>query len=131
RTAAMDDQRFLDDLTDAVAGVERLDRILEDHLQLASQGAHRARTEAGDVAPLEMDRSRVAIVETDDGLPERRFPAAGLADEPERFPRRDVEGHAVDRADRPGLTQEKPPRHREVDLEIADGKDRGHTSDEA
>ena len=52
--------------------------------------------------------------------PERRLAASRLADEPERFARKDVERHAVDR-----LHDAAAPEI-EVDLQVSDGDQGGH-----
>ena len=72
----------------------------------------------GDVGVLEMDAAGRRLEQPDDGLAERGFPAAGLADEAERFAGRDVQRDAVHRAHGSGLAQHDAAAHREVDAEV-------------
>ena len=78
----------------------------------------------GDVAALELDRSRRRLDQAEDRPAKRRLAAAGLADEAEDLARADVEVDAVDRVDRRDLALEEPAQDREVLLEPADLEDR-------
>ena len=109
---AVDRQRLADDRADRHARIERGIRVLEDHLDLAPVGEEPAVAERREVG-------RIAVVhfagggpeELDDGPAERRFAAAALADQAERFAAVQVETdvidgpHVVDRARQQSLFQ--------------------------
>src|SRR5581483_3719855 len=55
RDEAVDAQRLADDPADAVARVQRRERVLEDHLHPPPQRPELALAEVGDVVPVEDD----------------------------------------------------------------------------
>ena len=90
-------QRLADDAPDAVARVERRERILEDHLHPAAERPQLALAEVRDVLAVEHDRAGGRLVEAQDRAADRRLPAARLADEAERLAAPDRERDVVDR----------------------------------
>ena len=94
---AVGPQRLADDAADAVARVERRERILEDHLHPPAQRPQLVLAELGDVLAVEEDpAARSACRGGGSRAPDRRFAAAGLADEPERLAAVDRQRDAVD-----------------------------------
>ena len=82
-------------------GVQRRERVLEDHRDVAAPAvAHLALVELEEVGALEgcraLDRVPALGEQPHDRERGDRLAAAGLADEPDRLPRADVEAHAVD-----------------------------------
>jgi hypothetical protein len=100
----VDQQRLTNQVEQRHAGVERGERVLEDHLHLTPQGSelgpaqlahldHRASREPHeDLAPGWLDGP-------EDAPSGRGFPAAALADQTQRLPVIDVEVDAVHGAD--------------------------------
>src|SRR5438132_1585464 len=91
-------QRLADDPADAVARVERRERILEDHLHPAAKRAQRALGEVRDVLAVEDDPAAGRLVEAQDRAADRRLAAAGLPDQTERLAALDRQADAVDGA---------------------------------
>ena len=91
-------QRLADDPPDAVARVERCERILEDHLHPAPQRAQRALREVRDVLAVKEDPAAGRLIEAQDGSADGRLAAARLTDEPERLAALDRQADAVDGA---------------------------------
>src|SRR6478609_10056363 len=89
--------RVGDDRADALAGVQRRVRILEDHLHLAPERSHVPCPEMLDRSSLEDDLAVGRLEQPHDGPAQRRLPTAGLADEPEGLALADHEAHVVDR----------------------------------
>src|SRR5207253_10074628 len=89
-------QRLSDDLAHGHPRVEGRVRILEDDLHLPPNVAHLAACELRDVLPVEDDPAVCGLHELDDRPAERRLPAAGLADEPERLAGLDRQMDALD-----------------------------------
>ena len=92
-------QRLADDPADAVARVQRRERILEHHLHPPPQRTQLALAELRDVLPVEQDASGGRLVQPQDRPPDGRLAAAGFADEPKRLAALDLERHVVDRTD--------------------------------
>ncbi len=110
----MRDQALGDDLADAHARVQRAHGVLEDHLHPAPQGVHVARAGLGDVGTGEADRAAGRLDEPQQRAAQRRLPAAGLANEPERLAAPDLEVDAVDRAH----VADRAPHHPAPDGEV-------------
>src|SRR6185437_1765093 len=117
---AVDLERGADDRADALARVQARVRVLEDHLHLAAKRSQRARPELRDVAALEDDFALGRFVEPDDGAPERRLAAAGLAYEPEGLPLPYGERDVVDGVHGPYLSSQHAFVDREVFLDVLD-----------
>src|SRR5690606_12413309 len=96
---APDVQALAHDVDDPPPGVQRRDRVLEDHLHLRPQPAQLLGAEAAEVAPVEDDPAGGGRWRVHDRPGRRRLAAAGLADEPERLAPGDVEGHVGHRPD--------------------------------
>ena len=88
-----------DDVADGLARVERRVRVLEDHRHLAPLPAEVLSAEGREILAPKRDAARGRLVEAEQGAPERRLPAAGLADQPDRPARADGEVDPVDRVD--------------------------------
>ena len=115
------DERLADDVADRHAGVERGVRILEDDLHLPPHPAHLLATDLGQLDTLEAHRARGRLEELEDAVAGRRLARAGLADEPERLARSDVEADAVDRLHVADLALDQDPLpDREVLVEVLD-----------
>ena len=109
------------DAPDRVPRVERGERVLEDHLHAPAQRPQLRLAERRDVLPVELDAPGGRLVQADDRPPDRRLPAARLADEPERLAALDRQRDAVDGLDVADVPVEHDPAlDREVDLEIVD-----------
>src|SRR6266576_7272709 len=76
-------QRLADDPADAVPGVERGERVLEDHLHAPPQGPQLLLVQLGDVLAVEDDAAVRRLVEPQNRPADRRLAAAGLADQPD------------------------------------------------
>ena len=116
-------QRLADDPADAVARVERRERVLEDHLHAPAKRSHARLVERREVLPVEDDAPAGRLVEQEHRAAERRLAAARLADEAERLAAADREADAVDRLDVADVAVEQEPAlDREVDLEVVDAR---------
>jgi hypothetical protein len=93
---------------------------LEDDLHLAPQRAQRGGVHRSDVPPLEPDFSRGGLYESKNRASCRRLPAAGFADDAQRFPTRDVEGDIVDGLHGTYLPREHPFLDRKRLFEVPD-----------
>ena len=114
-------QRLADDPADAVARVERGERVLEDHLHPPTQRAEVALAQPRDVLPVEEDPAVGGLVQAQDRAPDGRLAAARLADEPERLPAADREADVVDRAYVAHVAVEhEPALDREVELQVVE-----------
>jgi len=110
-----DAQALGDDVGDLPAGVERGDRVLEDHLEPGPGAPELLTPERGDLRAVEDDPSTRGARELHHGPSQWCSSTAGLADQPERLAGKDVEAdprHRVHLLDRPG--------HRELDDELLD-----------
>ena len=118
---AADLQRRGEDLADALAGVQRGLRVLEDHLHLAADRLHLPATGLGDVLAMEADRARGRRQQPHEHADQRRFAAPGLADDPERLTRVEMEGDVVDGVDvRGGAIDDHPGLDREQHSQMVD-----------
>ena len=93
----MNHQRLADDGADGHARTERRERILEDDLHVAGDGAQLVLAHGRDVLAFEPDLARGRLDEAENAAAGRRLPAAGLADEAQGLAFLDVKAHAVDR----------------------------------
>src|SRR5687767_3605063 len=99
--------------------VERRERILEDHLDAPAQRPQLTLLEVRDVDAVEHDAPLGRLVQPKDRAADRGLPAPRLADETKRLAARDVERHAVDRADVADVpVEDDAAPDREVDLEV-------------
>ena len=122
------EERFPDDLPDPQTGVERSERVLEDHLDLAVPRAQGPSAEVGDVLAVEQDSTARRRIEPGDKPSEGRLPGPGFADEAERLPRpRDGDPvHGVDRpVGRPADHIAHGPGEREMLDKVARLEERG------
>ncbi len=92
--------RLGDLVADGVGGVQRGQRVLEDHADIvAADPAHLFRLEVDELPPAQLDRAGEAAAvrqQLHDRQRGHRLAAAGLADHAERLALVDVQGHAVD-----------------------------------
>jgi hypothetical protein len=65
--------------------IERGERVLKNHLQVAPHGSHLGGGAGGEIAPLEDHGAAGGGHELQDGAGERGFAAAGFAHEPEHL----------------------------------------------
>ena len=110
----MDFERFGDDRLDAVARVERVERVLEDHLHPPPPRPEPAFGQGEDFLPVEYDApadGRGGGSELEQRTADGGLPAAALADEADGRASFDGEAHVVHRFDRPAGRRE---RDREV-----------------
>ena len=113
-----------DDLADTFARVQGGVRVLEDDLQLAPKRAEIALRELRDVLAGERDSAVGQRKQTDKAAPERRLPAAGLADEPEGLSLPNLQRDVVDRMHPRDLPlDEDAPLDREVLHHVFSGKE--------
>ena len=79
----MDDERFGQSFADGVAGVERLHRILEDHLEMAAVGLELLTLHGREVLPIKYNLTGGGLIESHDALAESGLAATRLADQTE------------------------------------------------
>ena len=111
-------QRLADDVAHGHARVERGQRVLKDHLHVAAVGAHAGLRQAGQVLAQPRHRSAGRLDQLQHGAAERGLAAAGLADDAQGFPRKQVEADAIDGAKGVG-SPEQAARDREGDADVA------------
>ena len=131
---AVDHHRLLDRPPDPEPGVQRLVRVLVDHLHDPPHRPEVGGSQVRDVAALDLDDARLGLDHPQDRLGGRRLAAAGLADDREHLARPHRERYAVHRRDEPaGLAPERRqqpaadriPNHQVADLEqlrVDDGR---------
>jgi hypothetical protein len=108
RPDAMDLQRVLDELRDGHRRVERRVGVLEDDLRLPAQRAELPLRHLRDLAPFELHTSLGRLDEPEDGAPEGRLAASGLADEAEHLAAPELDRDVVDRPDVTRLPSDEP-----------------------
>jgi hypothetical protein len=114
--------RRADDLADALAGVQRCVRVLEDDLHVAAQWAQLAGAGVGDVVALERDGAVGWVQQPHDAARERRLAAAGLPNQSERLPGRQPQRDVIHRVHAADLALEDDALpDREIELEVVDG----------
>ena len=117
----LNDKRLLQNLADGVPWIERLRRVLEDHLHLAAHGAQRALGERGDVCAVKIHAAGGRLEQAHDGARHGRFAAAAFAHETERFARLQCKAHAVHRLAHRLRGVKDAAAYREVHLEVLYG----------
>jgi len=109
---AVDAHGFDEGLLDGVAGVQRGERVLEDHLRVAPERPELAPGELREVLAAEVHRAAGQLEELEGRPRERALATAALADEPDGAAGPDSQVDAVDGADpshllvRPEASQE-------------------------
>ncbi len=117
---SMDDDGFGDAVPHRMAGVEGGEGILEDILDVLAQMAPLRRIHRGHVASREANGSARRRDELLQGSPDRRFAAAGFADQGEGLARKNVEADALDRVDPMGHAAEQRLRDVEAPRQVLD-----------
>jgi hypothetical protein len=97
----MNVERLAHDGADPHAWIERAERVLKDHLDLAPHPAHLARAEPQQIDPVEPHLTRGRLQQSKDASPRGRLAAARFPHQSERLAGRDRERDAVHRADPP------------------------------
>src|SRR5262245_17306101 len=118
---AVADQRLLDDLEHAPFRIERGERILENHLHLATLLEQPASAQARELLTAKMHRAGDRRRGLQQCTCEGRFPRSGLADDPEGFPPIEIEryvGYGMHDAAAPVAAQRK------LLHDVADAKER-------
>ena len=112
-------------LPDRVPRVERVVRVLEDHLRLAPDRRELLARELGDLEAIELDRAAGWADEHQDRASRGRLAGAGLTHETKRLARVDREVDAVDGLDVADRARQQAARpDREVRLEVDRADDR-------
>ena len=122
----VDQERLRDGPQDGEPRVERLVRILEDHLEVPPEVEHLPRGQRGDVGPLEEDESFRGGLEARDEPSGRRLATAALPHQAEDLSLHEVEADPVHGVHVDLLTAEraeKPFLELEVPLELLDADD--------
>ena len=78
--------------------------------------------------PVELDQARARLVETHQHAGQGRLPAAGLADDAQRFAPLQVEVDALDREDGGRTAAQEPQLPAEAALKAGDFQERAHAS---
>ena len=129
-TQRMDIEWLADNLADGVPGVQRLDRILKHHLQMAPVGLERTGSERGEIRAFENNLASGRLVEPHDAFPERRLAATRLADEPQRLAGLQRERDTVDCLERATRAQEQSGAHGKMHAHVAQFEQGSGWSDE-
>src|SRR5439155_24074957 len=116
----VDAERLADDLSHRHARVQGAVRILEDHLDLATDGPQLGLVQRRQIAALEHHTPARRPLELQDATARRRLAAARLAHQPERLAAMERERDAVDRAHDPTRTAEHPAADGEVLDDVPD-----------
>lgn len=119
----MDIQCFADALSDGHSWIERVERILENHLKLPPKRAECAGTECGDILSVEHDSAARGLQKTQDGPSEGAFAAAAFADQAHGFPGSDLQRNVVHRLDGQWGSGQGLSLDREMDLQVLDFKE--------
>ena len=85
RPGAVDEQRLHDDVCDIHARVERPIGVLEDDLNVPPPRAQRLRAESDEIVAEKFDAARCRFDQAEQHAADRRFAAAGFADQAERL----------------------------------------------
>src|SRR5207244_7923389 len=104
---AVDGERVPDDRPHPPPGIQRADRVLEDHLDPLAQWAHPSPGEPRNVAPVETNRTGREVGEAGDATGQRRFAAGGLPHNSQRLALADLEADAIDGMDPTDLPPEQ------------------------
>ncbi len=108
-------ERRLQDLADALARVQRRERILEHHLHIARHLAALVGRQRRDVAPFQAQRAGARLMQAHQRAAQRRLAAARLADDAQHLAGPDLHAHAVDRAQPRHLAPQQAAPYREID----------------
>ena len=81
--STVNDERFLEDTADGVAGVERFEGILKDHLQIAAYGTQPLAVDPQQIFPLEPDPAGCGFIQSQDAAAHSGFAATGFSHQPE------------------------------------------------
>ena len=114
----MDDVGFGNDLADGEALVEGFRRILEDHLNVGTQGAHSALGDFRDILSSEVDVAGCRGKEANQAFTHGGFATAGFSDKSERFSLPDGQGNVVNCFDPPGAAHEDAFADGKVHFEV-------------
>ena len=125
RRQALDPEPLAHAVTDAPAGIERADRVLEDDLHPLPQGLHLGPAGGQHVSALEGDRAGGGLHEAQDAEADGRLAAAGLTHQSQRLARADPEADPVHRPQRRPRTGRPGRVHPVVLDEVGDLKQRG------
>jgi hypothetical protein len=124
RAELLNRERLAHDAADAHAGIERRVRILEHELPISVQPLPLPESDLRQVPAGEADRAGRRALQAHDQPADRGLAAAGLADEPESGPGRDVERDARDRVHGAGPPLEEARRHRKLLDDVAELEER-------
>ena len=91
---ARNHQRLGDDVADLAARVERGDRILEDQLHAPAHQPQGIALHRREIVTVEQNAPRGRPAQLQHRPAQRRFSAAGFADQTQRFAAGDLQGHA-------------------------------------
>ena len=94
-------ERFLDDLLDRLARIQRGIRILKDDLHLFIDLVHLFSIYTRDIFAVQENLTIRAFQQMDDGAPQRALAASGFADHAHRLAFADFEGDIVHRMEQP------------------------------
>src|SRR5829696_4265904 len=119
----VDDERLLEDRADLLARVERAVGVLEHELDGAAQALLLAGGRVDGVEAVEGEGARRRRLDQGHDAGERGLAAAGFADDRERAPGLDREGHAADRVEPRRLAEKAAPDRIDLD-EVAGPDDR-------
>jgi hypothetical protein len=87
-------QRLGDDIADPAARVQRGNRILEDQLHAPAHQPQGIAPHRREIVPVEQNAARGRPAQLQHRPAQRRFPAAGFADQTQRLAAGDLQGHA-------------------------------------
>ena len=117
-------ERFADDIARGHARIERGERVLEHDLHRAPMRPHLGLAQTGDVGAVELDGARGRLHQPQHAARDRRFAAAGFADQPERLALADRKADAVDRMHGADAPTQDAAAHRVMLDEVGDLKQR-------
>ena len=110
-------QRLGNDAADAHAGIERCQRVLEDHLDVFALEPHGFGRQADQLFAVKQNAAGAGFDQADNGAGKGGFAAAGFADHAEGFAGFEIERYAVDGFEGGGFL----PEHRAVALDVEVG----------
>src|SRR5690606_1330122 len=101
-----------------MARVQRLHRVLENHLYVAAQWLELTWRQLADVLPLEQDLSRAGFVQTRNAPPQCGLATTGPTNESQGFTWRDTEADTIHCAVKTRGAHEYTFTHRKVHFQI-------------